>query len=156
MLWESRAILGYLANKYGKDDSLYPKDPVKRALVDQRLYFDMGVLYQRFSEYYYPQIMKDAPADPEKYQKMVDGVEFLNNFLEGQKFVAGDSLTIADYAIVVSVSSYVDGAEFSLEKYPNIQRWFDTCKTAIPSFARNAEGSNIFKGFFAKLTAAKN
>lgn len=51
-LWESRAILMYLADKYGKDDSLYPKDIKKRALVDQRLYFDMGTLYSSFAAYY--------------------------------------------------------------------------------------------------------
>ena len=41
----------YLANKYGKDDSLYPKDAQTRAIVEQRLYFDMGTLYHRFGEY---------------------------------------------------------------------------------------------------------
>lgn len=48
-LWESRAILTYLVEKYGKDDSLYPKDAKARAVVNQRLYFDMGTLYQRFA-----------------------------------------------------------------------------------------------------------
>lgn len=48
----SRAIIAYLANNYGKDDSLYPKDPKKRGLVDQRLYFDIGTLYQRFADYF--------------------------------------------------------------------------------------------------------
>lgn len=47
-LWESRAIMTYLVEKYGKDDSLYPKDPKARAVVNQRLYFDLGTLYQRF------------------------------------------------------------------------------------------------------------
>lgn len=42
----------YLADQYGKNDSLYPKDPRKRAIVNQRLYFDMGTLYQAFAEYY--------------------------------------------------------------------------------------------------------
>lgn len=55
-LWESRAILVYFAEKYGKTDSLYPKDPQKRAVVNQRLYFDQGTLYQRLADYYYPQI----------------------------------------------------------------------------------------------------
>jgi hypothetical protein len=48
----SRAILAYLANQYGKDDSLYPKDAKKRAIVDQLLYFDIGTLYQGFLNYY--------------------------------------------------------------------------------------------------------
>lgn len=42
----------YLANKYAKNDSIYPKDPQKRAVVDQRLHFDMGSLYQAFADYY--------------------------------------------------------------------------------------------------------
>ena len=43
---ESRAVAAYLAAKYGKDDSLYPKDLETRYKVDQRLYFDMGVFYK--------------------------------------------------------------------------------------------------------------
>ena len=43
---ESRAVAAYLASKYGKDDSLYPKDLETRYMVDQRLFFDMGTFYQ--------------------------------------------------------------------------------------------------------------
>ena len=49
---ESRAICAYLVNQYAKDDSLYPKEPKIRAVVDQRLYFDVGVFYQRFGKVY--------------------------------------------------------------------------------------------------------
>lgn len=52
VLNESRAICTYLVRKYGKDDSLYPKDVQKRALVDQRLYFDMGSFYDKFAKVY--------------------------------------------------------------------------------------------------------
>lgn len=48
----SRAILCYLASAFSKNDSLYPKDIRKRALVDHRLMFDLGTLYQRMSDYY--------------------------------------------------------------------------------------------------------
>lgn len=37
----------YLVTKYGKDDSLYPKDPVKQARVNSALHFESGVLFAR-------------------------------------------------------------------------------------------------------------
>lgn len=48
-IWDSHAISAYLVDKYGKDDSLYPKDLQKRAVVDQRLHFDSGVVFPRLS-----------------------------------------------------------------------------------------------------------
>lgn len=59
-LWESRAIITYLADQYGKNDSLFPKDPKKRALVNQRLYFDIGTLYARFADYYVSFIFEET------------------------------------------------------------------------------------------------
>lgn len=52
VLWESRAIITYLVQEYGKDDSLYPKNPKKRALVDQVLYFDLEKLHPAFADCY--------------------------------------------------------------------------------------------------------
>ncbi|CAK1579732.1 unnamed protein product [Parnassius mnemosyne] len=52
VLCESRAISRYLVNKYGKGSALYPEDVQARAVIDQRLDFDLGTLYSRFMEYY--------------------------------------------------------------------------------------------------------
>lgn len=42
----------YLISAYAKDDNLYPKDIKIRALIDQRLQFDLGTLYQRMGDYF--------------------------------------------------------------------------------------------------------
>lgn len=44
-IWDSHAIMIYLVSKYAKDDSLYPTDLKKRALIDQRLHFESGVVF---------------------------------------------------------------------------------------------------------------
>lgn len=42
----------YLVSEYATDDALYPKDVRVRALVDQRIQFDLGTLYARMTDYY--------------------------------------------------------------------------------------------------------
>lgn len=147
---ESRAILSYLANKYGKTDSLYPKDAEKRARVDQKLYFDMGTLYQRFADYYYPQTFQGQPADPEKYKKLEEGMGFFEKSLDGQKYAVGDNLTIADLTLIATIATF-EIADFSLENYPNVKRWYATCKATAPGFDENAAGAEEFRSFFTNL-----
>ena len=50
VLNESRPIATYLVAKYGKDDKLYPADVATRAMIDLRLYFDMGSFYKAFGD----------------------------------------------------------------------------------------------------------
>lgn len=150
VLWESRAIQAYLVEKYGKTDSLYPKDPKARAVVNQRLYFDMGTLYQRFGDYYYPQIFAKQPADAEKFKKMEEAMEFMNTFLGDSKYCAGDKLTIADLSLVASVSSY-DVAKFDISKYANVARWYKLVKETAPGYDLNQKGVDEFAKYFANL-----
>lgn len=145
-LWESRAILVYLLEKYAPDSPLYPKDVESRALVNQRLYFDLGTLYQRFGDYFYPQAFGNAPADPEKLKKAEEALEFLNTFLEGHTFAAGNELTVADFALVVSVAT-IECAGLDVNKHKNVAKWFAKCKEVIPGYHLVQESVDAFTKF---------
>jgi len=148
-IWESRAILGYLADKYAKNDSMYPKDPQKRAVVNQRLYFDMGTLYQKFGDYYFPQLRTKAPADPEKFAKLEEAVEILELFLSETKYAAGDKITIADYALMSTFSS-MDVVGYDFSRFPNVTRWYELSKS-LPGIEANNEGIEALKEFLKEF-----
>uniref|UniRef100_A0A2M4AT53 glutathione transferase n=1 Tax=Anopheles triannulatus TaxID=58253 RepID=A0A2M4AT53_9DIPT len=134
VLWESRAIITYLCEKYGKNDSLYPRDPKKRALVNQRLYFDMGTLYQRFSQAFYPVMMQGQQLNPELVAKLDEALEFLEVFLEKTSFVAGDKLTVADLCILSSITTIDVTVGHDLSKYQQIQRWYGQLKESVGGY----------------------
>lgn len=135
-----------MVEKYGKTDSLYPKDPQKRALVNQRLYFDQGTLYQRLADYYYPQIFAKAPPSADALKKLEDAVGFLDKFLENSTYVAGEHLTLADISLVATVST-LDVAAFDLTKYANVSKWYAKCKNTTPGYDINEAGLEAFKQF---------
>ncbi|KAH8236716.1 hypothetical protein KR026_008911 [Drosophila bipectinata] len=141
VLWESRAIAAYLVEKYGKDDSLYPKDPQKQAVVNQRLYFDMGI-YNAVAKYYFVAFSTGKYGSEEDYKGLENVVGFLNTFLEGHDYVAGDQLTIADMAILASVSNLVS-LKFDLTKFPNVDKWFNHAKSVVSGFEENWEGAQL-------------
>ncbi|KAJ9583904.1 hypothetical protein L9F63_021752, partial [Diploptera punctata] len=137
VLWESRAILGYLANKYGKDDSLYPKDPQKHAIVDQRLYFDMGTLYPVLRAYFMS-IRTGTPFSPEDSAKLEEAYQLLDKFLEGQDWVAGNNITIADYALSIT-AAYAIPLQYDISKYKNVTNWLTRVKKTLPDFVQIQE-----------------
>ncbi|XP_017855534.1 PREDICTED: LOW QUALITY PROTEIN: glutathione S-transferase 1-1-like [Drosophila arizonae] len=67
-------------------------------------------------------------------------------FLEGQKFVAGDTLTVADFSIVATVSTFV-AADFDIAKYPNVARWYEAVQKVIPGWD---EGLDAMKEWIAE------
>ncbi|XP_076301000.1 glutathione S-transferase D1 [Lasioglossum baleicum] len=150
-LWESRAIMTYLINQYAKDDTLYPKDAKKRALVDQRLYFDACTLYKSLADYYYPVFFYKQPTDPEKYATIEKAVGFLEKFLENETYVAGKTMTVADLSILATVTS-LDACGFDLSTYKNTLRWLANMKSVAPKYEEaNGVGVQAFKKFVAGL-----
>jgi glutathione S-transferase len=118
-LWESCAIMQYLCNKH-ELDQFYPKDPGERAMVDSAMFYLIGTLYPLVARATYPtlgfpqyageaatsdaddaikaQAQKDAEAaiaEPlDAYRKF---------FLDGKKFIGGDSPSIADIRLAATL-----------------------------------------------------
>lgn len=63
----------------------------------------------------------NAPADGDKKAKVEDALQHLNTFLEGQKYVAGPNLTLADLSLVASVSTF-EVSDIDFLKFANIKR----------------------------------
>jgi len=150
---ESRAIAGYLVNKYGKDDSMYPKDPETRLRVDQRLYFDMGVFYKAFGDIVYPAMFGNGtPAGEKEYGRLKEVLGWLNGFVADGKYAAGtDQMTIADLALVATYTTVKEAgiADVDMCPYGNLEPWFEKCKAAIPNYEKaNGEGAAAFGGFY--------
>ncbi|KAG0713704.1 Glutathione S-transferase 1, isoform C [Chionoecetes opilio] len=138
VVWESRPTCSYLASKYGKDDSLYPTDPQARAKVERLNYFDMGTLFHRFGEY--------VDLNPEKLERLQEALGWLDGFINGHKFVAGDNITVADHTLLATVST-IKEANVDLSKHCNVLAWLDRCK-AMPGYDANQRGAEGWGKFF--------
>ncbi|KPJ20604.1 Glutathione S-transferase 1-1 [Papilio xuthus] len=130
-LSESRAIAKYLVAKYG-NNKYYPQAIKTRALVDQRLDFDIGTLYPKLIDIYFSKILK-TPLTEAQLKKMDDALNILNVYLKENKFVVGAELTLADFSLGVCVA-LMEAFEISIEKYTNIVRWLTHVKSTLPEF----------------------
>ncbi|XP_068155801.1 glutathione S-transferase D7 isoform X1 [Drosophila tropicalis] len=150
VLWESRAILSYLVSAYGKSDELYPTDIRVRALVDQRMQFDLGTLYMRLTDYYFPTMFIGAPLDEGKRAKLSEAVGWFNSIMDGRQFSAAEHFTIADLTLLVTVSQ-LEAFDFELQPYKHVRQWLERCKEHMEPFdyeELNASKANLLADMF--------
>jgi glutathione S-transferase len=107
VLSESRAILAYLVNSRKPGSSLYPSDPKKRALVDQRLYYDATTLFLKLTSLVRPIIFGGQKTiSQESIDNITNVLTVLEGFLENNAYFAGDELTIADFSILTTITTF--------------------------------------------------
>lgn len=148
-LSESRAICIYLVEKYGKNDSLYPKNAKIRAHINQLIYFDMGTLFQRTLEYLILPAFGGAEVDESKGEKLNEALGFLDIFLADKKFAVSYRLTIADLILLATVST-IEAFDYDLSPYPSVLNWLENMKECAPGFDQNQEGIDMLKSFMQK------
>ncbi len=123
-LFESGAILQYLAEKTGK---FSPKDARERYVVTEWLFWQVGGLGPMLG-----QNVHFSRYAPEKIPYAIDryvnetrrlyGV--LDKRLQGRAYIAGKDYTIADMAAYPWIVPY-EAQGMSLDDFPNLEMWFE-------------------------------
>ncbi len=132
-LWESGAILIYLADKSGK---LIPTDSQGRATVLQWLMFQMGGLGPMFGQYgYFSKFAGKEIEDPRPKARYVDESKRLLAVLEQQleqtEYIAGSEYSIADIAIFPWLRGardfYNASDDFQMNSFTRTMSYLETC-----------------------------
>ena len=134
VLWESAAILRYLAAKR-PERGLLPSDLFEQAQLDQWLFWWTAhlepaldrLVYERLVKPFLgkpsidPSIVAEAEAALERFLPILDGQ------LAGKEYILG-KLSIVDFA----VSPRLDGAptllQVDLSRYPNVTAWLEVMR----------------------------
>lgn len=142
ILYDSHAIMAYLADTYGNDESWYPKDTKKRALVNQKLFFNTAIIYRRLRNITYYVFQRGRKTlEQDWLDDIAEGYSFLEAFLLKTKYIAGDHVTIADVAILSHLATLEYILPVDATKYPNTSAWFENLKTTSYAKKYNEEGA---------------
>jgi glutathione S-transferase len=164
-LGESCAIMAYLCNKHGLD-RFYPTDPGKRAMVDNAMFYLIGTFYPLLARATYPTLgfpqypgeVATSEADDALKAKAAKDAEaalaepldvFRSFFLDGQKFIGGDSPSIADIRLAATL-------EFLRAIDYEFPAWAEEFMTAMESTLGEAysEPAADVRGFVASVKGA--
>jgi len=131
-LFESGSILTYLAEKFG---AFLPKEPAARAECFNWLFWQMGsapYLGGGFGHFFSYAPMKIEYAIDRFAMEVKRQLDVLDRQLANNEYIAGDSYTIADMAIlpwyggISKGYSYNGAGEFlSAHEYKHVNRWAD-------------------------------
>lgn len=133
-LWESGAILIYLAEKHG---ALLPADPAAKYETLQWLMFQMGGVGPMFGQYGFFGVFAGKDIDdPRPRERYVNEARRLLGVLEGRlgdgrDWIMGDEYTIADIALFPWVRGaklfYKAEEPFEMAARPQVMAWLERC-----------------------------
>lgn len=132
-LWESGAILIYLAEKSGK---LLSTDPAKRNETIQWLMFQMGGAGPMFGQFgFFHKFAGKEIEDKRPYERYQNESKRLlgvmNKQLEKNAYIAGDEYSIADISLwpwLRNLNGFYDARDaLDLARFPAIDDWLSRC-----------------------------
>ncbi|MGB6536608.1 MAG: glutathione S-transferase family protein [Xanthobacteraceae bacterium] len=142
-LWESNAILQYLASKSAT--TLYPSDARGRADVGRWQYWQVAhwsgeacapLIFQRLVKKFMNIGGPDAEALAKGTEAFNKEAKVLDAHLAQHKYLVGGAPTIADFSVAAPLF-YAKQAEMPLSPYGNLRGWFERV-SALPCWSETA------------------
>ena len=142
-LWETLAIMQYIAGK--KSSALWPNDPRTRADITRWQSWTLAhwnrdacvpLLFEGFVKKLLNLGEPDQAAIAKGTEAFAKEGGMLNAHLAKQKYIVGDALTIADFAVAATLF-YAKEAKLPLTPYPHISSWFERV-AALPCWRDTA------------------
>jgi glutathione S-transferase len=129
-LWEANAIMCRLSVDAGGD--LWPDDADRQIDIVRWLCWDGAHFTRSAGEIYFQYIIKaqfglgdpDASAIEDAMREFRTYAGILDDHLRGRRFLVGDRLSVADFAVAVTLP-YAKGARLPLDDYPAVKAWHD-------------------------------
>lgn len=133
-LWESAAIVSYLADAYNVDNQWYPKDPRVRGRINAFLHWHhqnirAPLVNYLWAKYYGPKV-KGAPQLTEETERPLK--EGLQTWYENFEWLLNDTGFVArtEKATIADVFAYNEITlglliPMDLDAHPKIRTWFD-------------------------------
>lgn len=128
VVWESHAILRYLAARYG-NESMWPQAPAKRARIEpwidwSQTSFQVDFLTGVFwGLYRTPEPQRDWAAIRGALARCAEHTQILDKALAARPFLAGDALTLADIAVGSLMFRYFT-LDIERPVQRNLQSWY--------------------------------
>jgi len=129
-VWESHAILRYLAARHGAGH-FWSGDPAVRAPIDGWMDWSQTALQPDFLNgvfwgfYRTPEAKRNWPAINAALTRCAGDFAKLDRLLEGRPFLLGDVLTLADITAGTSLYRYFE-LEIERPDLPQVERWYRT------------------------------
>jgi len=127
-LWESAAIMCYLAERAGS--SLWPQEAKQRAEVLSWISWDLAHFSRHGGVLFFEHLIRpvfqlgdpDAGAVEEATGFFRQFAAVLDKHLEEREWLVADTLSIADFA-VAALLPYASAAHLPVEEFPEVLRW---------------------------------
>ncbi|MBW8727513.1 MAG: glutathione S-transferase family protein [Inquilinus limosus] len=128
VLWESNAIIRYLARQYGEGGTLYPPDPKIRGGIDRWLDWSLSTLQPAERPVFWG-LVRTPPAerDMAAIREAADAVAALwgivDRHLAGRRFLEGEVFTLADIVLGAYARRWFGIEGMAKPELPQLQRW---------------------------------